>query len=373
MFPPSSPFAWPSSSDRTPRRAWTGGPEGSVQLAPTPRSVVWRDGPAELYRFARPANDGEDATNERGRRGQTGATGIDERLPVLIVPSLINRWYILDLRAGKSFVEAMVRADLDTFCLDWGVPADEDRYTSWEDVANRLHRAVRRVLRVTGAPRLGLIGYCMGGTLSAIYTALEPQNVAALVNLAGPVDFSESGPLGELVDSRFFDPDAIADAGNVSPVQMQSGFQALRPTLGLSKIAGMMDRVADPEARAAFSALETWSNDNVPFPGDAYRTYIRELYQENALCRGHHRVGGRLASLASITCPILAIVAERDTICPPPAATALTRQSGSTDCEVLSAPGGHVGAVVGRRASEKLYPATTAWLRDRLRRGPRPA
>jgi polyhydroxyalkanoate synthase subunit PhaC len=355
MFPFTPPVGTGGSSSGGAPAAWAGDPNTRVHLAPTPRSTVMADGPARLYRFS-------------------GAAAPKARtLPLLVVPSLINRWYILDLRAGASFIESIVGAGIDTFCLDWGIPEDEDRYLSWDDVLARLRRAVRKVMRITGAPKVGLLGYCMGGTLSAIHTALEPDTVAALVNLAGPIDFSESGPLGVLVDPRWFDPDAIADAGNVNPLQMQTGFSTLRPTLTLGKIVGMMDRAHDPEARAAFAALETWSSDNVPFPGEAYRTYIRELYQQNALIRGEHRVRGQAVSLTNIRCPVLAIVANRDTICPPVAATALTQASGSSDTEVIAAPGGHVGAVVGRRASRELYPAATAWLGERLKAGPRPA
>ena len=81
-----------------------------------------------------------------------------------------------------------------------------------------------------------------------------------------------------------------------------------------------------------------------------------------------HRVRGRRVDLKAITAPILIIGADRDTICPLPAAKALIERSGSSDTQVLQVPGGHVGAVVGSRASHDLYPATAAWLRERLDR-----
>ena len=112
----------------------------------------------------------------------------------------------------------------------------------------RLARACRTVRRVSGASRLGLLGYCMGGTLGAIQAALEPERCAALVNLAGPIDFSEAGMLGKMVERRWFDADAIAAAGNVSPLQMQSGFVALRPTTELGKLVRWLDRAHDPGA-----------------------------------------------------------------------------------------------------------------------------
>src|ERR1700678_3972281 len=124
-----------------------------MQLAPTPRDSLMRDGTAELYRFRRPATP---AATEGG-------------LPLLLVPSMINRWYVLDLREGASMARAFVDAGIDTFCLDWGVPEDEDRYLGWADVIDRLGRAVRAVRRLTGAPKVGILGYCMGGTLAGIW------------------------------------------------------------------------------------------------------------------------------------------------------------------------------------------------------------
>ena len=315
-----------------------------VRLAPTPKDVVLEDGGATLYRF---------------RSAEKGT-------PLLLVPSLINRWYVLDLRDGVSLAAALVARGLDVWCLDWGAARAHDRFLTWDDLLARLARATRRIRRVTGAKQIGLLGYCMGGTLAGIHAALEPERIAALVNLAGPIDFSEGGLLARLVDPRWFDADAVAAAGNVGAMQMQQGFQALRPTLALSKWIGLLDRWTDPDFRTAFEALERWANDNVDFPGAAYATYIRELYQENRLVRGEHRVGGRAVDLAAIRCPVLTVAMESDTICPPPAAQALLDRCGSRDKKLLRVPGGHVGAVVGNKAAERLYPALGGWLEERL-------
>ncbi len=315
-----------------------------LALMPTPRDELALDAGAKLYHF-QPAGQG---------------------IPLLLVPSLINRWYVLDLRAGASLVEALVGAGFDVWCLDWGVPEAEDRYLDWEAVLQRLGRATRRVRRETGAAQLGLLGYCMGGTLTAIHAAQHPSELAALVTLAAPIDFARGGMLRAMVDPSWFDPAAVADAGNVAPAQMQAGFAALRPTLDMVKLVSQPDLAIDPASRASFAALDAWASDQIPFPGDAYRRYIRDLYQRNELVAGSHRVGGRTVSLSAITCPVLAITASRDAICPRPAATALLELVGSTDTATLDVAGGHVGAVVGSRAAREMYPALARWLEPRL-------
>ncbi|HEY5945334.1 MAG TPA: alpha/beta fold hydrolase [Kofleriaceae bacterium] len=314
-------------------------------LAQTPRDIFTLEGGAKLYRF-----------------GSGKTTG----KPFLLIPSMINRWYVLDLRVGASVVEALVGAGFDVWCLDWGIPEAEDRYLDWEAVVARLGRAVRRVKRESGADKIGVLGYCMGGTLTTIYVSQHPDDFAALVTLAAPIDFERGGQLRCMVEPQWFDADSIADAGNVDPVQMQAGFVALRPTLDFGKFMSIPDLATDAKAREAYMALDEWASDNIPFPGEAYRRYIRELYQENQLVEGTHRVHGKAALLGAIKCPTLVITASKDAICPPAAATALLEHVSSTDKEVLEVPGGHVGAVVGSRAAKEMYPALIRWLRPRL-------
>lgn len=322
-----------------------------ARVAPTPKDTVHRDGKGSLYRF------------RRAERDHRPPGGRSTHVPVLLVPSMINRWYVLDLREGASVATALTDgAPWETYCFDWGVPEDEDRHLSWDDVVARLDRVVRRVLRMTGAPRVAMVGYSMGATLSGIYAALRPERVAALVNLAGPFDFAHAGRLATMVDARWFDPVAVTAAGNVSAFHIQSGFLALAPTDLVSKWIGLADKAHDEDARAAFAALETWARDNVAFPAGAYVTYIKELYQENRLVRGEHWVRGERVDLSRITCPTLAIVADRDGICPPRAVTAMHDATRASVKDVLSVPGGHVGAVVGSRAARELYPELRAWL-----------
>jgi polyhydroxyalkanoate synthase len=322
-------------------------------IARSPRDELPLPGGARLLHFRSPPRD-----DARG--------GPPRSPPILLVPSLINRWYVLDLRPGASLVEALVGAGFDVWLLDWGVPEAEDRYLDWDAVLRRLDRAARRVLRETAGSALALLGYCMGGTLAAIHAAQHPDRMAALITLAAPIDFAEGGMLRRMVDPAWFDADAVAAAGNVAPSQMQAGFTALRPTLEAAKLASLPDLAADPRARDAFLALEAWASDNVPFPGEAYRRYIRGLYQGNELVAGTHRVNGAPVALGAIRCPVLAITASRDAICPPAAAAALLRHVGSSDTSALAVPGGHVGAVVGSRAAAEMYPALIRWLAPRL-------
>jgi polyhydroxyalkanoate synthase len=283
--------------------------------------------------------------------------------PILLVPSLINRHYVLDLLPGKSFAEWLVAQGWDVYCVDWGTPGPEDRYVTFDDVCDAaLGRAIRRAAKTSGADKVHLLGYCLGGTLTTIHAAVHHERIASMCALAAPVRFDSPGLLEAWTRTPTFDVRAIVNAtGNVPWQLMQSAFHMLRPTLNLSKTVHMVDRAWDDEFLDGFLALETWGNDNVSFPGECYVRYIEELYRGDALRKGTFTLGGRPARLENVTCPLLVVSFEHDNIVPKEAATALVELAGSKVRKHVHLPGGHVGAVVSRSASKRLWPVLDAF------------
>jgi polyhydroxyalkanoate synthase subunit PhaC len=328
---------------------------GPISVGLTPRETVWRERQWQLLRFA-PAE----------RRHAT---------PILLVPSLINRWYVLDLAPGRSLIEWLIGQGHEVYCIDWGTPRPEDRYLELDDVADRaIGRALRRASRGSEDGRVHLLGYCLGGTLATIHAAARPERVASLTALAAPIDFHQGGLLAHWSTTPTFDLDAlIAAFGNVPWPLMQASFHMLRPTLGLAKSVTLIDRAWDDEFLDGFLATERWGSDNVSFPGAAYRRYIDELYRENRLMKGTFQLSGRPARLEAIACPTLVISFAADHIVPAASARALLDRIASRDKVHLEPSGGHVGAVVSRRAAEGLWPAMSAFWAARDGRGDQPA
>ena len=305
--------------------------------------------------------------------------------PILLVPSLINRHYVLDLLPGKSFAEWLVARGWDVYCIDWGTPGPEDRYVTFDDVCDvAIGRAIRRAAKLSGADKVHLLGYCLGGTLTTIHAAVHHERIASMCALAAPVRFdarrasaeggertTETSLLEEWTRTPTFDVRAIVSAtGNVPWQLMQSAFHMLRPTLNLSKAVHLMDRAqrSDGSNEAEFDefldgfhAIETWGNDNVSFPGECYVRYIEELYRGDALRKGTFTLAGKPARLENVTCPLLVVSFEHDNIVPKEAAIALFELAGSKAKEHLHLPGGHVGAVVSRSASKRLWPQLDAF------------
>jgi polyhydroxyalkanoate synthase len=289
--------------------------------------------------------------------------GVAYTTPVLMVPSLINRHYVLDLTPGKSLAEYLVARGHDLYVIDWGTPGPEDRFLSFDDVCDRyLGRATRVAAQHSETDAVHLLGYCLGGTLSVIHAAARPGHVRSLLALAAPVRFDDDGLLATWTRVPGFDPAAVAGGtGNVPWQLLQSSFHMLRPTLNLSKGVHLVDRAWDDEYLDGFLALETWGNDNVAFPGRCWAEYIERLYRGNELHNGTLRLSGRPARMEQVACPTLAISFQHDNIVPAASSSELIERVASPDKELWNLPGGHVGAVVSRAASKGLWPKMSAW------------
>jgi polyhydroxyalkanoate synthase len=324
-------------------------PRPGVDLGATPADVVHNENKWRLLRY-------------RARPG-----GPARPTPLLLVPSLINRHYVLDLMPGKSLVEYLVAEGVDVFLIDWGTPGDEDRLLTFDEITDRyLGRALRRACTVAGSEKAHVLGYCLGGTLAVIHAAVHQERIASLTALAAPVQFSDGGLLSAWTRVQSFDVNALTEAfGNAPWPMMQSAFQLLRPTLVLPKLVGVFNKTVTartPEEMQDFLqgylALDAWGNDNVSFPGACYRRYVEELYRGDALVQGTFTLSGRPARLENITCPTLAVTFEHDGIVPPKSAQVLLERVGTppADRELLHLQGGHVGAVVSRAAGKVLWP-----------------
>ena len=286
--------------------------------------------------------------------------------PILMVPSLINRHYVLDLAEGKSMVAYLVDQGHDVFIMDWGTPGREDKYLTLEDIADRyIGRATRVAARLAGTKKVHLLGYCMGGILTTMHIARRPERIASHVAIAAPLRFDKGGILGSWTRSPEFDVDGLVDAfGNVPARLLQTSFHMLKPTLGLWKSANVIDRADNDDFLDGFVATEHWGRDNVDFPGEVFRALIQDLYRNDGIMNETIFLGGQAIRLAAIEAPTLIVTFEHDYIVPTASATVMLDHISSTDTKHIHLSGGHVGAVVSRRAATGLWPELSAWWVD---------
>jgi polyhydroxyalkanoate synthase len=292
--------------------------------------------------------------------------------PLVFVYALVNRPYILDLKQGRSVVANFVEAGFDTYLVDWGIPTGADRHLTLDDYINGYLVNVLDLLRErTGVRQANLLGYCMGGTMSAMFTALHPQRVQNLILLAAPIDFgSNDSLLNVWTRPENFDVDKFVDTfGNCPPEFLQVIFQLLRPVGNLiEKPINFYEHMHEEKFLEDFLTTETWLQDNIPVPGEVYRQFVKYLYQKNLLTQNRMPVGKRIVNLRDIRCPVLNIMAEKDDLVPRAQSSPLNDLVGSRDHKaLLLQASGHIGLAIGGRAQKEVWPNACRWLADRTR------
>ena len=231
------------------------------------------------------------------REGATQAARLrprDAAPAVLVVPSLINRYHILDLPPERSFLRHLASRGLRPLLLDWGEPgAAEIGLDLAGYIVDRLDRAFAFAAQSAGNP-LAVIGYCMGGLLALALAMRRQRRLACLALLATPWDFhAERVAQGHLL-GLFGDclPAPESSAATVPVDIVQCLFFLLDPFLAERKFVRFAGLDPASEEARDFVALEDWINDGVPLPLAVARECLRSWYGDNAPGRGAWRVAG---------------------------------------------------------------------------------
>src|SRR6185312_3277847 len=300
--------------------------------------VLWRDGASRLLDY-----------------GPASGT------PVLVVPSLVNRPYILDLAPEKSLLRFLAQEGLRPLLVDWGRPeAAERRFSLTEYIAGRLEAAAAVAAATAGMP-VAVLGYCMGGLLALALVQRRPELVSSLVLLATPWDFHAEAPgqarlLGELA------------------AVLTRGFAALGPLLALRKFTRFAAVPEGSTEERDFVAVEDWLNDGVPLALRVAQECLGGWYGENTPGQGRWQVRSQPVLPARVSLPSLVVVPAQDRIVPPATAAALAdRLHGS---ERLTPPLGHIGMIVAREAPATVWQPLARWLLEQhktRRKAPKPS
>lgn len=288
-----------------------------------------------------------------------GGTGT----PVLFVPSLVNRGYILDLSSRKSLLRWLAARGLRPLLLDWGAPGGQERgFTLTDVIAGRLGRAVAAARQVLGGARPALVGYCMGGDLALAAALRQPDDFACFVALATPWDFHADDAAGARRTAAalpVFEP-ALHLLGALPVDALQTLFAQLDSLLALKKFTRFATLPPDAPEVEEFVALEDWLNDGIPLPAAVARECLEGWYGRNDPAAGRWCVDGQPVRPQDLRLPALVVVPARDRIVPPGSATALASAIPGADC--WTPPLGHIGMIVSATAEAALWAPLRDWL-----------
>ncbi len=270
------------------------------QVAITPGKVVLRNDLIELMQYT-----------------PTSATVHPE--PVLIVPSPILKYYILDLSPHNSMVKYLVDQGHTVFMLSWRNPDARDRELGVDHYLRLgIRAAIDAAAAITGK-KLHAVGYCLGGTflaaLAASMASHGDDRLASLTLLATEVDFTEAGELSIFIDDSqlAYLEDLTWEQGYLDGKQMSGAFTLLNSNdLIWSRIVRQY-LMAEPQK---VTDLSSWNIDTTRLPHRMHTEYLRKLYLNNDLASGRMRYDGRSIALSDIRAPVFLVGTERDHVAP---------------------------------------------------------
>lgn len=286
--------------------------------------------------------------------------------PILIVPSLINKHYILDLHEEQSFVRALAHAGYRPLLVAWdGFAGASEPVTIDACVSEKLAGALTAILAAT-RQRPVLLGYCLGGLLALALAALRPGEVAALAFMATPWDFHAGDcRLAQAAPGALAMIEPVLQMLGHMPVDaVQSLFYAIDPFQVIEKFLRFAEIAPASEEAARFVALEDWLNDGLPLAAPVARTLLGEWYGGNAPARGAWSVGGVRIDPSHVSHPAFAMLPSRDRIVPPASAEALALAL--PHAEAVTVDAGHIGMVSSRHAPRTVWPLLLHWLQKTL-------
>ena len=289
------------------------------------------------------------------------------KTPLLIVYAIINRYHIFDIDPKKSWVKNLLEQGIDLYMIDWGTPTSLDKFLGFDDYVNRyLDNCVEFICNESDVKKISMQGYCTGGTLATVYSALHPEKIKNLVVTAPVIDgWKDTTVVSNLTKS--FDVDKFVDTiGNMPPEFMYYCFSILKPfEQGIEKYLKFMDNINNEKFIDNFLKIEKWLDETPPIPGQLFKEWIKGIYQDNLLIQNKMFVGNKQVSLEKLDMPIFTQVAVGDHLVSPECSMPLHYAVSSTDKTLQLYPTGHVGMIASSFSQKKVLPELGQWLKER--------
>lgn len=313
-------------------------------IATTPGKVVYQNEIMQLIQY-------EPATEKVAK------------LPLLIAPPWINKFYILDLQPENSFIKWMVEQGRTVFVISWVNPGPELKDKSFEDyIRQGLFEALDAIKLATGEDKADAIGYCIGGTMLSAALALMAKTNDNRVNSAtfftAQADFSEAGDLLLFVDEDQLDAiekQMDAAGGVLGGRAMATTFNMLRSNDLIWSFA--IDNYLKGKDPAKFDLLY-WNSDSTRMPKAVHLFYLREFYQKNRLARGEMIIDNVTLDLGAVDIPLFLQAGETDHIAPHNSVYKTARlfaSKGNDKVTYMLAGSGHIAGVVNHPRRHKYH------------------
>jgi polyhydroxyalkanoate synthase len=327
------------NNEGRPRQVDTRPFEVGRNLAATPAKVVYRNHLMELLQY-------EPQTEQVHAH------------PLLCSPPWINKYYVMDLAPGRSFIEWAVQHGRTVFAISYKNATKEMAGVTMDDyLVHGPQSALDVIQEITGAETIDIAGLCLGGALTAITNAYLMQSgdgrIGTLTLFNTMLDYAEPGALG-----LFTDRDSVAKLerkmhreGGLEGASMAGTFDVLRANdLIFNYVVSNWLMGQDPPA---FDIL-AWNADSTRMPAAMHAFYLRNFYVENKLAAGTLEIAGKQIDLSAIKAPAYVVSAINDHIVPWESSYRTTSLVSGPVRFVLSS-GGHIAGIVNPPGPKAWY------------------
>ncbi len=320
-----------------PRQSDTAAFNLGKNLATTPGKVVFQNELCQVIQYA-------------------SATDTVLKVPLLIVPPWINKFYVLDLTPEKSLIRWLVDRGHTVFVISWVNPDRRQAEMGFDAYMTRgILAALDVVEKATGERKVNTVGYCVGGTLLAItlgyMAAIGDKRIASATLLATQIDFEFSGDLKVFADADHVSSieAEMKKTGYLEGSKMATAFNLLRSN-DLIWPYVVNDYLKGKEP-LPFDLLY-WNADATRMPSANHSFYLRNCYLENNLSTGRMAIAGKTIDLSKVTAPVYSVATKEDHIAPARSVFIGCRSFGGPVRFVLSGSG-HIAGVVNPPARHK--------------------
>ncbi|MDX9688859.1 MAG: alpha/beta fold hydrolase [Alphaproteobacteria bacterium] len=290
---------------------------------------------------------------------------------VFVVPSLVNRFDILDIDPEHSFLRYLAGQGLRPLVVDWGEPGEEEKnFTVADYITQRLIPLMEQVAEKMPDRSIHLLGYCMGGILALALAQLRPEKLASLLLIATPWDFAVRGvggvPPHDSFMGRLFSMQArqwemvLGEVGTMPSFLLQTVFTAFQPIQIFQKYMSLAVQDIQSAIGQKFVLTEDWLNNGVPLSLPVARECLRDWYEENKTAKLDWRVGDVVIDPSKVFLPTYILIPQKDRIVPPECALPVSKLI--PDAKVHQPDMGHIGVMTGREAPELVWKPLTQWL-----------
>lgn len=287
--------------------------------------------------------------------------------PILVVYALVNRSYVLDLQPNKSWIRHLLMQGFDVYLLDWKSPGRIDKYVSFDDYVNSyIDDCVEIVQNNNSSDKITLHGYCMGSSMSAMYTSLHQEKIKNLVTIAPVIDTSKDTTVIANISKQMDIDKLVSYIGYLPPEKLYECYSILKPfKQGVNKYFNLIENIDNETFVQNFLRIEKWLYDTPPIAGETIKQWINDIYKKNLLVKNQFKLGTTIVDLKKINVPLLNIVAEEDHLVSPECSVPLNEVVSSEDKRLIRFHTGHVGLIASSYSQNNVLPKVGQWIKSR--------